>query len=94
MTLPLFDCPDSDVWPQDGSTTVVTPLGTLGFEAAIDGVDVCGHDASLLFLSRPQTPEIVTTTRIGLSRGADLPLRFYVRGSRYVSRVEPRRRVQ
>ena len=34
-----------------------------------NGVDVCGPDAPLFFLPRPQTPEIVTATRIGLSRG-------------------------
>lgn len=29
---------------------------------------------------------IVTTTRIGITRGADLPLRFYVGGSPYISK--------
>ncbi len=42
MTLPLFDCPDSEPLPWDGPPTVPTPLGNLGFEAVIDGVDVCG----------------------------------------------------
>ena len=30
--------------------------------------------------------EIVQTTRIGITRAADLPLRFYIAGNRYISR--------
>lgn len=30
--------------------------------------------------------EIVQTTRVGITKAADLPLRFYLKGSRYVSR--------
>ncbi len=30
--------------------------------------------------------EIVQTTRIGITKAADLPLRFYLKGSRYISR--------
>jgi DNA-3-methyladenine glycosylase len=30
--------------------------------------------------------DMVTTTRIGLTYGADLPYRFYVKGNRYISK--------
>jgi DNA-3-methyladenine glycosylase len=38
--------------------------------------------------SRPVdgTREIVQTTRIGITKAADQPLRFYIRGNRYISR--------
>ena len=37
---------------------------------------------------RPEGPtgEIVQTTRVGITKAADLPLRFYLKGNRYVSR--------
>lgn len=31
--------------------------------------------------------EIVTTTRIGITKSVDLPLRFYIKGNKYVSKV-------
>jgi len=35
-------------------------------------------------------PRISTSRRIGLTKGADLPYRFYVAGNPHVSRVQPR----
>ena len=34
----------------------------------------------------PRPEDIVQTTRVGITKAADLPLRFYLKGSRYVSR--------
>jgi len=34
-----------------------------------------------------QNVEIITTTRIGIKQGAELPLRYYVKGNKYVSKL-------
>ena len=52
-----------------------------------NGVDVTDPAGELLVLPREYPPfDMVTTTRIGITRGADLPLRYYVAGNSYVSR--------
>jgi DNA-3-methyladenine glycosylase len=40
--------------------------------------------------ARERTPEIVTAPRIGITRAADLPWRYLLAGSRFVSRPAPR----
>lgn len=50
-----------------------------------DGLSLIESDELLLFrLTRAQV-NVGTSTRIGIREGVDMPLRFYLRGSRYVS---------
>ena len=52
---------------------------------AHDGMDLCGPGA--LFLAAPTQPKgpIVTATRIGITKDAHRPLRFFERGNPHVS---------
>ncbi len=54
----------------------------------LDGADLVTGDRGVVVVDdgTPPPPEIATTTRIGLSAGADLPWRFYVPGAVGLSR--------
>jgi DNA-3-methyladenine glycosylase len=57
----------------------------LAIDRRLDGIDLC--QAGPLWLGSDSQPaaEIGRSTRIGLTRAADSPLRFYVRGNSFVS---------
>jgi DNA-3-methyladenine glycosylase len=50
-----------------------------------DGVDLCSDGALWLGVSNHPVGQIAKTVRIGISRAADRPLRFYERGNPFVS---------
>ncbi|WP_066640328.1 DNA-3-methyladenine glycosylase [Desulfolucanica intricata] len=56
----------------------------LGIEMEHNGVDLTMGNLVICEGTIPK--EIVTTTRIGISQGKDLPLRFYIAGNKYISR--------
>jgi DNA-3-methyladenine glycosylase len=65
-------------------------------DRSLDGVDLC-NTASPVFIAqnpevedfREQNGPVVTTKRIGITRAAALPLRFYLSGNSFVSRRAP-----
>lgn len=54
------------------------------FSGDLDGIDLLGD--TLWLQPGPAPRELVTTTRIGISRGAELPYRFYIKDSPWISK--------
>src|SRR5206468_1324748 len=62
-------------------------------DRGLDGINLCDPNSALFIAQNPavkkfckQRGPIVTTTRIGITRAAALPLRFYLNKSSFVSR--------
>ncbi|MCI0744474.1 MAG: DNA-3-methyladenine glycosylase [Verrucomicrobia subdivision 3 bacterium] len=69
--------------------------GAMQIDRAQDGADLCDQDSGLWIAQNPQQKDyllshgpMVTTTRVGITKAAELPLRFYLQGSAWVSRRE------
>jgi len=65
----------------------------MGIDRRLDGVDLCDAKSPLFIARNPAVTgfrerfgPLVTTTRVGLTKAAHLPLRFYLEGSAFVSR--------
>jgi len=65
----------------------------MDIDRGLDGVDLCDAGSPLFIARNPAVEEfrkergpIVITTRIGLTKAADLALRFYLEGSAFVSK--------
>jgi DNA-3-methyladenine glycosylase len=57
----------------------------LAIDLRLDGVDLCAEGPLWLAHGARGPLDIGTSTRIGLTKNPERPLRFYVRGSRFVS---------
>jgi DNA-3-methyladenine glycosylase len=65
----------------------------LGITRAQDGADLCSRASQLIIAKNPNKTEtiqelgpVTETTRIGITQAAEWPLRWYLDGSRFVSR--------
>ena len=54
-----------------------------------NGIDITSPHSALAVYERGTAPDIEVTTRVGITKGVELPYRFLISGSAYVSRGRP-----
>jgi len=83
--------------PVEAITALTSGPGKLcaamGIDRKLNGLDLFAEDSPLIIARNPflktfrkKHGPIVITTRIGITKAADLPLRFYLEGSHFVSK--------
>ena len=79
--------------PRDLTNGPAKLCAALNINRVLDGVDICDLNSPLFIAQNPERENIlrvleplVTTTRIGISKAIDWPLRWYLDRSEYVSR--------
>ncbi len=67
----------------------------MDIDRSLDGADLCDAGSPLFIAKSPglsaflkERGPMITTTRVGITKAAALPLRFYLEGSEFVSRWE------
>jgi DNA-3-methyladenine glycosylase len=58
----------------------------LGIDGSLDGADLCAGPVFIAGRPEGTRPRVAVTKRIGITKAADLPWRFVVEGSRFLSR--------
>lgn len=73
----------------------------MDIDRTLDGIDLCDANSPIFIAENPalrtyrrKSGPMITTTRIGLTQAADLPLRYYLDKSAFVSRKLKRPRKQ
>lgn len=81
------------VRPQGLTNGPAKLCAAMAVDAQLDGVDMCSAASPLIIARNPEARRyrsehgpIITTTRIGITQAANRPLRYYLDGSRYVSK--------
>ncbi len=80
MTRHRGEVPPRDLMRGPGRLTIA-----LAIDRSLDGTDLCAAGPLWLACDGREPEGIGVSTRIGISRDAHRPLRFFVKGSRYVS---------
>ena len=79
--------------PRDLTNGPAKLCAAMQINRELDGVDICDSSSSLFIAQNPdrstllaQRAPLVQTTRVGISKAEDWPLRWYLGGSEFVSK--------